>query len=695
MTEQNTNRSVVRVKSALARQRRTLLYLLIAVALLGVAFGLTLFFTSRTAFYDPTDGTKYYVAKEDGLYVLKTTSGEVLSTTEGGNYVTLAGTIVYVDDETGAHSTVAAVLSEDGDVVKFDTSTTSYDVLLYPLLERANISEIEVHNENGSFKFIKILYKDPDTGEETTKFIIDGREDIPVDQSIIFATLIYCTGNTRTLLRLDTNRVKELGYAEYGLPEDTANATRYFVITAMDGTKHKVILGDEVPSGDGYFARYEGRDAVYVLSELTASDYNKTYADALFGKVEDYVTPPTASDNMESSNYFDITDFKLYKNGAPTAEELQNGGKKPFIAFSYRGSIDLRYNTYYASIPYTTDGDLSGYSINSYRVDDCLYTLYTWMPDFVAELGTTKDMADADINEWLKPYGLDNDSYPYRVTFTFNKDRTYNSETGKDVIKKADQEKHIILISDKQEDGYYYAYNICYVYDEATKDFTKPADGYNMIVALSEEQLGFLFFTEKDWISYDLFTGHIAYMEEMYIKIAPGLADKYPEGYEETFSLDNSDTLAYLATQDAATSQLTADKVVVRDSAMKALNAKQFKTFYSSLLYTTCSGYSSLSEEKKESYIASGAEGAALVIRIKYVLRELNEDTGYYEETGEVIVREYCFYEDLSYPRQYFTTVNGVGDFYTVSSRVKKVINDIMKLYGTPETDPIKYDSLN
>ena len=115
MTEQTTNRAVVRAKTALQRQRRIALYLLIAVAVLGVALGLTLFFTSRTAFIDPTDGVKYYVAKKDGVYVLQTTSGDVLATTEGGNFVTAAGTIVYVNGETGDHSTVAAVLVEDGE----------------------------------------------------------------------------------------------------------------------------------------------------------------------------------------------------------------------------------------------------------------------------------------------------------------------------------------------------------------------------------------------------------------------------------------------------------------------------------------------------------------------------------------------------------------------------------------------------
>ncbi|MBR3862049.1 MAG: hypothetical protein IKM42_00135 [Clostridia bacterium] len=683
MTQQNTNRSVVRIKTALQRQRRMVIYLLIAVAILGVALGLTLFFTSRTAFIDPTDGIKYYIAKKGDIYVMQTTDGEILPTTSEGNYVTSAGTIVYVDDDTGEFSTVAAVLIEDGETVKFDAYDGKYDVLLYPLLERDNIAAIEVHNKNGSFRFLR---QDIMQGDELvdTEFLIEDREDLAVDESVLFATLVYFTGRTQTMLRLDTNRVKELGYAEYGLPEDVKDAAQYFIISAMDGTSHKVIIGDEIPSGDGYFVRYANRDAVYVLSELTKSEYNGTFKEALLGRVEDYVTPPSISYAMESTTYFDVSDFKLYKNGS----------SKPIIGFSYSGSIDKRNNTYYSNIPYTTDINLSGYTVNSYTVDDCLYALYTWEPDFVVALGSGDTMGDIDTNEWLKPYGLDTESYAYQFSFFFNRVRTYNKETGKDVVKRADQEKHIVLVSEKQEDGYYYVYNLCYEYDDKTKDFTILADGYNMIVAIDESQLNFLFFTQKDWISADLFSGSISYLEEMSIKVAPGMLSQYPAGYQQTFTLDNSETLKYLAENPEASSQLSTDKMVVRDSAGKVLNTMQIKHFYQSLLYTACPDYSALSQAQKQAHIASGTEGAALVIKLKYVLRELNEKTGYYEETGEVIVREYCFYENLSTPLQFFTTVNGTGDFYLPTSRIKKVLNDISKLYATPETDRIYYDSL-
>ena len=300
MTNENTNRSVVRIKTALARQRRMVLYLLIAVAVLGVALGITLFFTSRTPFYDPTDNTKYYVAKEDDLYVLKTKKGDVLPTTSDGNYITDAGTLVYVNSKTGEHNTVAAVLVEDGETVRYDTTDGKYDVLLYPFLERSAISSIKVANKNGTFSFWRTEFEKD--GEKSVQFIIENRPDLAVDQSILFATLVYFTGRTQTMLRLDTNRVKELGYAEYGLPENPDDATTYFEITAtkeQGGATHKVIIGNPVPSKNGYYVRYAGRDAVYVLSDLNKGEYNGTFAEALLGRVEDYLTPAAASYAME------------------------------------------------------------------------------------------------------------------------------------------------------------------------------------------------------------------------------------------------------------------------------------------------------------------------------------------------------------------------------------------------------------
>ena len=120
----------------------------------------------------------------------------------------------------------------------------------------------------------------------------------------------------------------------------------------------------------------------------------------------------------------------------------------------------------------------------------------------------------------------------------------------------------------------------------------------------------------------------------------------------------------------------------------------QFKRFYQTLLYTTCPGYSVLTEEQKQANEASGVEGSAFSLKLRYVLRERNADTGYYDATGEVVERQYCFYENLMQgTTQIHTTVNGVGDFYITASRATKLLNDVMRLYDP--NDPIDYSSLS
>lgn len=702
MTEQKNRPAIFRCKTALARKRRNLLIALIGVAVLAILLAIVLYVTSIITFEDPVDGAEYRIervkktdeeiAAEKGddeekevekyKYVMLNEDGEILPTTEEGNYITAAGTLVHVNERTGAYSTVAAVLSEDGDTVQFNTSSSSYDVLLYPLLQRDSIAEITVHNKNGTFTISKIIGTDAD-GKTAEQFVLAERVDLVVSDTPLFATLVYCTGNTRTMMRLDTAKVKEYGYAEYGLE----NPEVYFEITedTAEGepiVKHKVFIGDPVPSGDGYYVRYDGRDAVYVLYELAASEYNGTSQEALNARAEDFVVAPSGSYNMEQGNYFDVTDFKIFEGQS----------SKPKIDFSYTGSIEKRNDTYYSNIPYASSGDVAGYTINSYRVDDCLYQLYTWAPDAVVSLGTADQ---TDVNAWLAEYGLDTASYAYRMEYIFNVVRTYDKETNDDTPLRKNQEKHMILVSQKQTEGeyegYYLVYMLCYAWNAKDKAFTSVVQGYNMIVAIDESQLNFLFWEKDQWVSREIFSGQIAYMEEMSIKIAPGdYAGVYSNGYEARFVIDNEESLKDLMGSNGTGSnaQISSDKMIVRDAAHGniVVDTLQFKRFYSFLLYTSASDKSTLTEEEKQAYIDSGSNGAWLTIYIRYELRERNPETGYYDKTGEMVERTYCFYYSYKDPtRQAYTTINGAGDLYTLTTRVNEIIKNVEKLYH-PET---------
>lgn len=663
MTKTNHNRpAAARVQSALRRQRRILLIAVIVTVVLAVALALTTFFTGRDPFFDPVDNTKYYVVRREGSFVLVDTDGEILRKTEASNFVTATGTIVNVDKSTGKCTVVATVLVEGDETTKFNSSTYEYDVLLYPILERAQIKSIEIVNKNGKISIGRLVDKDG-----VVSFVLQNRPDLEIGGSILFATLINCTGYTQTLMRLDPDRA--LGYEEYGLDDEDV----YFVITDTDGKSHKVIVGDEVPAGTGYYARYEGRDAIYVLREFSSeTEYNSTFKKSVVeSRQEDYVVAPNSSHNVTASNYFDVSSFKIYNAENRT---------KPFVEFSYSGSIEKRRNTYYANIPYVAEGGMGGYTVDSITVDDCLYALQQWQGDHVVAIGDST--REGDLNEWLKAYGLDTDSYAYRFSYILNLARTYNSETGKDVIsKEKDQEYHEVLVSKKQEDGFYYVYNICYTWDPETSSYSKRAPGYDMVVAMAPNQVQFLTWDLDHWIDSSLFGGHIAYLTEVAISIKPG-DSTFPTGLSKILYLDNS---ASMAQGPSNAGGVPTNKLEIRDNNGVLLDTDQFKSLYSSMFYTTLADYSSLTEAEQEAMKASGAEGAYMSIKMIYKLFTYDSKKQEYVYTGESIVKEYCFYKSALYPREVYVTVNGMGDFYVVRSRIDKLVADINRLY-TGET---------
>ena len=334
-----------RRRSALKRQRLAVFITLGVVAALIAAFVLVSYFTARIVFEDPVDGAKYYVVEKDGVFIMKDKDGNRLATTEDGNFITHQNTIVGVDKDTGEPHVVAVVdAADDDERTQYSAYSGQFDILMYPILERASISSIELHNWSVSV--------DEEGNEQRTLnhftvvktdigFQLKEYPDLSLDQNLL-STLIICAGYTNTYMRLDPNLY---GYAEYGLD----NEDNYFVITETTGKSRKVILGDETPPGTGRYARLEGRDFVYVLKELEQTSYSGTLSQALLAKPEDYITP-IISTPMDSNNYFDVSNFELSKVATITQEMLQDPNfkeeslKTSIISFDY-DPIERRRNT--------------------------------------------------------------------------------------------------------------------------------------------------------------------------------------------------------------------------------------------------------------------------------------------------------------------------------------------------------------
>ena len=166
-------------RSSLKRQRIAVAIVLAAVLLLSAVFAVVYYFTSRTVFYD-WDDTKYYIRAVDGVYIMEDKEGNLLPMTEDKNYITVLGTILQVDPETGDFKVVAAVPTTGTETLQFSYYNGEFDVLLYPLLERAQIRSIEVCNEKDSFAFVK---------NDQGTFEIEGYPGIPFDANM-FSTVV-------------------------------------------------------------------------------------------------------------------------------------------------------------------------------------------------------------------------------------------------------------------------------------------------------------------------------------------------------------------------------------------------------------------------------------------------------------------------------------------------------------------------
>ena len=643
MTDERVIPQPRRRRSSLKRQRRALIIALAVVVVLAVAFALVFYFTSRNVFED-ADGTKYYILRREGEWIMEDEEGNRLYQDSDGNYITKIGTIIMVEVESGDYHVVSYVSTSDSETLDFDYVNGEYSILMYPRLQAYDetdrdeyrIQSIEIVNEKDSFGFVL---------NAENKYELKGYPNVKYN-SILFSTLVYCTGTPRVLLRLTPEAVALYGYGEYGLPENDADAKNYFTITSMTGATHKVILGNKIPSGAGYYVRYAGRSSVYILNEMTESDYNATFTKSLLSTIEEYVTPRVVVE-MTATNYFDVSNFKLYRM-ADYAPGTNVSEQKPFVTFYYE-PIERRRGTFYSNVPYFGEGDWEGFYINTFRVDDCLLSLQ----EISASSTVWLDSADKPLTleTFAGEYGV-----AYAVSYYFNSER-YGAEQNYDVKTKVEQQVWISPISDHDT---YYIYN----------------EMFDMVVEVSREYLEFVEWSRFEWVDADVFSGHIGYLQKIEALIPGGTTAGITGVNRIEFTLDNSASLTGDNATDKAGNVNTAElKAYAKYGSMQnaaVANVTQVRKLYQSLMYSSLAGNSSLSESVQQSLRDGGDASAKLVLRLTY-------DIG-----DEVIVREYRFY-DADGGRQYFATVNGNGSFYMQSNRVDKLIRDLGRALVTDE----------
>ena len=194
-----------------------------------------------------------------------------------------------------------------------------------------------------------------------------------------------------------------INYAAYGL--SAADDPIVYTITkrayADDGStraatgeksSYTVYVGNATLSDTGYYAKLEGRDAVYILSP--------TVTPTLIKPVEAMVTP-SAVYPMDVSSYLMVTDFELkevnmssvnaYSFLTGKGSTLITNGTTPIVDFSYKDILE-RDDTMYALHPFITNTKLmEGYFLDSNNISNALTLIYHMQPEACIQLGLTEE----------------------------------------------------------------------------------------------------------------------------------------------------------------------------------------------------------------------------------------------------------------------------------------------------------------
>jgi len=692
-----------RRRSSLRTQRRAVAVLLVLAILLGAGL-IFVNYLVDIYHYEDVDGTRYTIKKSDGLYGLYL-DGKKCDVNKDGYYLTAYGTQLSVDRETGEYEIFAVVDTTGTEVVGTGQRVLMFKQLTYDASSTTDRSRIikrfEIHSEHGTM----ILNR-----TENNRFVVEGHEGLALDDQL-FAQLSSGCGYTLSMDRLQ-NPVRlddgSIDYAEYGLaPEvrerldengkavtdEDGNPVTYeytparYTVTTMSGDTYSVTVGDKTVSDAGYYARYEGRDTVYMLSSvnlevalspvetlitpmiiypMTISTYfnvkNFEYRSDINydGILRDIVLRLTGFDldSIDTDSADDYTEEALAKieEAQRLMEEMDEkefatmygeyfkANSRPVIAFSYIDMAD-RENTLYESLPYKMSTDyMAGYLPNSNNIGTVLQDLYDMTFTGTVKLGPSDDD--------LAAYGLED--APHIITFTYIDPKSDNQEFDNE-----------IQISEKTEDGTYYAYS----------------PYFDMIVSFSESEAAYLEWEEIDWYEREYFQFNIAHIRELTLE---GSAVDAIHKSPIRFTLDNSKSVQ----SDGVNSDklevygngelLDYDITVTKPTGSKSEEdgVYNFRRFVQSMLTASMEGVAELTDEEMAA-LRESPDGDCLL--------KISASMADYKGTEQYLVFRFYRYTE----RHAYMTVevldsadapsspqNAQGRFYVLQSFCEKLAAD-------------------
>ena len=685
-------------KSSLASQKRAIAVLVVLSVVLAVAFGAVSVIVDIYR-YEDFDGVEYTIKKKKGVYGLYK-DGVICDINNDGYYQTDLGTQLDVDPETGEYEIYAVVDTTGTEVVGVGQRVLMFKQLTYDQSSTADLSKvirrIEVHNQKGEI----IVNR----GEGNRFEVEDHPTALLVDE--LFAQLSVGCGYTISMQRLE-NPVRlpdgSIDYSEYGLAPETrteknedgtdkldeaGNPVTYnytptwYTVTTMTDETYTVTLGDATVSEAGYYARYEDRDTVYILSSANLDAAVLQPVEALITPMMVY--PMSLNTYFQVSNFtyrtdidhyaiqrdlvlsltgFDLDSVELDEEGnlppealeqieaydqlveAMTDEEFEALYTPVFLknsrlvtAFSFI-DMDERVDNLYSSLPYRMSSDyMAGYLPNSDNIGSVLQTLYSMTFDRVAVLGPTAEQLDE--------YGLLNHAHEFAFIYEDAQGQEYTNH---------------FVVSEKTEEGKYYGYS----------------EIFDMILVIDESQVPYLEWEEIDWYDREYFTFNIAHVQKILLE-----GQGIPTPIE--FVLDNSksdqsqgiasDQLAIYANGRLVDYKLT----VTKPSGSQATETStyNFKRFYQALLTASMEGNAELTEEEMAAFRNSPDSDCLLKITI-----HADDGKG---ESANLVYRFYRYTERKAYmtvevldsATTSATPEKGQGTFYVLQSFCDKLVSD-------------------
>ncbi|MBQ7325409.1 MAG: DUF4340 domain-containing protein [Clostridia bacterium] len=527
-------------------------------------------------------------------------------------------------------------------------------VLMYPHYERSQINKITVHNpDNAKFGeqyvtwgFYK--YTGPEKNDDGLipgEFYLQNYEYAPFDSNGL-ANMIVGAGYT-----LATARVEDHcdDYSRYGLDFKSPEEARSVTMETADGKTFVYYIGDQTPSGGGYYARVVGedkllatgqtmeRDSVYIL---TPTNLNASILLSPLKLITPTLTLPFDSQSTEL-----MQSFRIWKNEPKYIVDVEdeNGkvtqkikpyiylkplepAKDPFASFAGMGIYySLSHPGYYSSLQFE--------GLTSLFVD--------FKGQEVLELG--KLMKDDDGEEYYgftdeirEKYKLDN---PY-ITMCYQYQGIDN----------------YVYFSTLQEDSYYYAYSLT----------------FNTICKVTIEQAYFLLWDEYAFLQNQL----------VYLNIDKCDSIKLTGSYYDLGVL-NPDHKGDREVNTTFQLTGTGQNLAIHTGEGKLMDTAEFRDFYQVLISIVNRGM--VSEEDGKAAM-KGDPIATLSVTTRRSVVYKNDDKG--NPTGEI---EYEL-ESVSKVFRFYSLTNGrlfctieqidhegkssgeSGSFYVLSSRLEQLL---------------------